>query len=125
MDTPNIGPYASVVGMEQSTRRISYKRGYGNIVTTTFQADKVNTRATPFNRIPPLCGQFGQHAPLTADHGFIMLNPQTTIAWDQTQKPGVCEYQNYSLERLPMASATMPQVEIMMANTKAFAKANN
>jgi hypothetical protein len=115
MDTPNIGPYASVVGMEQTAKRIAYKRGYGNIVATTLQANKVSTVATPFNRLQPLCGEFGTHVPITADKDFIMANPQTTIAWDQTQKPGTCEYQNYSLNRMPMTNSTMPQLELTMA----------
>ena len=118
MDIPNIGPYASVVDMEQSDKRIAYKRGYGNIVATTVLKEKVATRATPFNRLQPLCGAFGNHAPVTADPGFVMVNPQTTLAWDQTQKPGTCEYQNYSLERLPMTNTTMPQLELTMAANK-------
>ena len=116
MDNPNIGQYASVVGLEQTPKRITYKRGYGNIVTTTISANKLDSTATPFNRIQPLCGQFGNHLPLTADPGYIMTNPQTTIAWDQTQPNVSCEYQNYALERLPTIDDTIPQLEILAAN---------
>ena len=122
MNIPNIGPYASVVGEEQTARRLVYNRGYGNIVTTTFQANKVSTQATPYNRLQPLCGEFGNHLPVTADHDFVALNPQSTLAWDQKQQPGVCEYQNYSLERLPTANDTMPQVEIVQALNKKLNK---
>lgn len=122
MDISNIGPYASVVGEEQTARRLVYNRGYGNIVTTTIQANKVSTQATQYNRLQPLCGEFGNHLPLTADQDFIALNPQSTRAWDQRQQVPVCEYQNYSLERLPMANDTMPQVEVMQALNKTLNK---
>ena len=122
MNIPNIGPYASVVGEEQTARRLVYNRDYGNIVTTTVQANKVSTQATPYNRLQPLCGEFGNHLPVTADQDFIALNPQSTLAWDQRQQVPVCEYQNYSLERLPTANDTMPQVEVMQALNKTLNK---
>ena len=114
MDVPNIGPYASVIGLEQSTKRIAYKRGYGNILVSTIKANQVNTAATPFNRLQPLCGQFGTHLPTSADPAVIMSNPQTTLAWDNTQPVFACQPQNYNIDRLPIADDTKPMIEFNM-----------
>jgi hypothetical protein len=111
MNTPNIGPYASVVGDNQTPRRIIYNRGYGNIVSTTFNNNKVNTTATVYNRLQPLCGSFGKHTPMTADPGYIMPNSQTTIAWDNKQPVLDCVYQNVNIVNVSSEDSTLPEVE--------------
>ena len=110
MNTPNIGPYASVVGEEQTTRRLLYRRGYGNVVSTTFNNNKMNTTASPFNRLQPLCGSFGKHVPMTADPGYVMPNSQTTLAWDNTQSVPECTYQNVNVLRVESEDSTLPKV---------------
>jgi len=106
MEQPNLGPYASVVGMQQSARRITYRRGYGNVVSTTLMTDKLNSKTTPYNRIQPASGKFGDHAPVTADPYFKMLNPQTNLAWDNTQPIPATSYQNADLPSVPSKDAT-------------------
>ena len=111
MDTPNIGPYACVVGEKQSPRRLVYRRGYGNVVSTVFHENKVNTTATTYNRLQPLCGDFGNHHPVTADTGYVMSNPQSTISWDAVQKIPQCNYQNVNVKSLPSEDSTLPQLK--------------
>jgi hypothetical protein len=106
MDLPNLGPHASVVGMKQTARRITYRRGYGNVVSTTLMADKLNSKTTPYNRIQPASGKFGDHAPVTADPYFKMLNPQTNLAWDNTQPIPATSYQNSELPSVPSKDST-------------------
>jgi hypothetical protein len=106
MDLKNIGPYASVLDMPHTARRFTYRRGYGNVVSSLVLSDKIETKSTPYNRLQPLCGDFGNHLPVTADNDFKMLNPQTTIAWDNTQPIPNCGYQNLSLHKLPSVDAT-------------------
>ncbi len=111
MNTPNLGPYASVVGEQQTPKRLIYRRGYGNVVSTTFTNNKVNTTATTYNRLQPLCGSFGKHNPMTADPGYVMPNSQTTIAWDNKQTVPDCAYQNVNVVRLESEDSTLPKVE--------------
>lgn len=106
MEQPNLGPHASVVGMQQTARRITYRRGYGNVVSTTLIADKLNSKTTPYNRIQPSSGKFGVHEPITADPYFKMLNPQTNLAWDNTQPIPETSYQNAGLRKVVSKDAT-------------------
>lgn len=85
-DIENLGNYASVTDLPFTERKISYNRGYGNVVMIKENKDKIVTSAVPFNRLQPLLMPFGNHAPSTADPKFTMLNPQTNIAWDATPK---------------------------------------
>lgn len=86
MDIPNLGQFASVEDMPFTERKITYNRGYGNIVVISEKDDKkVTTTATAFNRLQPLTTPFGNHAPATADKEFKMLNSQTNIAWTNNQ----------------------------------------
>jgi len=98
---------------EQTPRRIVYRRGYGNVVSTVFSKNSVNTKAVPYNRLQPLCGVFGQHSPQTADPGYTQPNPQTTIAWDSKQQAPQCGFQNatVALERLPQVNSHAPVVD--------------
>lgn len=107
MNIPNLGPYACVVGMHQTARRITYRRGYGNIVSTTLMEDKLNTKTTPYNRLQPTSGKFGDHAPVTADPYFKMLNPQTNLAWDNTQPILETSYQNTGLVKIATKDSTL------------------
>jgi len=106
MDLKNLGPYASALDLEQTPRRITYRRGYGNIVSTTLLGNNINTKTTPYNRLQPASGKFGDHNPLTADPYFKMLNPQTNIAWDNTQPVLSTSYQNTDLIVLPSKDST-------------------
>jgi hypothetical protein len=106
MDLKNVGPYASVLDIEHTPRRFTYRRGFGNVVSTVLLADKVETKATPYNRLQPCSGEFGKHLPVTADPVFKMLNPQTKIAWDNTQPVPATSYQNAGLVKLPATDST-------------------
>jgi hypothetical protein len=106
MELSNLGPYASVLDMEQTPRRITYRRGYGNIVSNTLEGKNLTTRTTPYNRLQPASGKFGDHNPETADAYFKMLNPQTNLAWDNTQPIPDTLYQNSNLQKLPIKDST-------------------
>ena len=81
MDTPNLGKYASVCDLPYTTQKITYHRGYGNIVVHEVKGDNtVNTSITKFNRIDPLQMPFGIHSP-KKNGNYEMSNPETTIAW--------------------------------------------
>ena len=83
----NIGNLASVEGLPFTERKITYNRGFGNVVVVHDKPNnEVATTITPFNRLQPLPGKFGDHAPRTADPEFRLLNPQTNIAWDNNPK---------------------------------------
>jgi hypothetical protein len=83
----NVGNLASVEGLPFTERKITYNRGFGNIVVVHDKPNNdVATTITPFNRLQPLTGKFGDHAPRTADPEFRLLNPQTNIAWDNNPK---------------------------------------
>jgi hypothetical protein len=83
----NTGQYASVESLPFTERKITYNRGFGNVVVVHDKPNnQVATTITPFNRIQPLTGKFGDHAPRTADPEFRLLNPQTNIAWDNNPK---------------------------------------
>lgn len=98
---------------DQTPRRLVYRRGYGNVVSTVFSKNAVNTTAVPYNRLQPLCGAFGHHYPQTADPGYTQPNPQTTIAWDSKQQAPQCGYQNatIALERMPQVNSHAPIVD--------------
>jgi hypothetical protein len=100
MDIPNIGPYASVVGQAQTPKRMLYRRGYGTIVSTILENNKINTSATLYNRLQPLSGQFGNHLPTNALPDYSALNPQTNIAWDNSQPIPATTYQNQEVKKL-------------------------
>lgn len=106
MDLRSIGPYASVLDMQHTPKRFTYRRGYGNIVSTVILPNKVENKATPYNRIQPCSGEFGKHHPITADPEFIMLNPQTNLAWDNTQPIPETGYQNNDLVKLSSKDST-------------------
>ena len=83
MNTPNLGKYASVCDLPYTTQKITYHRGYGNIVVHEVRGDNsVSTKITKFNRIDPLQMPFGTHLPKPSSSGnFEMSTPETTIAW--------------------------------------------
>ena len=84
MNIPNLGKYASVCDLPYTTQKITYHRGYGNIVVHEVRGDNsVNTSISKYNRIEPLQMPFGQHLPkqLSGDN-YLMPNPETTIAWN-------------------------------------------
>lgn len=85
-DIDNLGNYASTADLKFTERKITYNRGYGNVVMINEGREKITTSAAPFNRLQPLILPFGNHAPATADPKFTMLNPQTNLAWDATPK---------------------------------------
>jgi len=86
MDTPSLGNYASVEDLPYTERKMTFNRGYGNIVVVTEGSDnKVNTKSVPYNRLQPLVAPFGDHAPVTADPEFKLVNPQTNLAWAVTK----------------------------------------
>ena len=87
MDTPSLGKYACVSDLPFSEKKITYNRGFGNVVTIIQKSNgKIETTSTPFNRIQPLMQPFGNHEPKTAADEFKILNPQTDIAWDNNPK---------------------------------------
>jgi hypothetical protein len=83
MNVPNLGKYASVCDLPYTTQKITYHRGYGNIVVHDVNGDNtVSTSITRFNRIEPLQLPFGSHLPpRVADSTYEMFNSQTTNAW--------------------------------------------
>lgn len=83
MNVPNLGKYASVCDLPYTTQKITYHRGYGNIVVHDVKGDNtVSTTITPFNRIDPLQLPFGTHLPpKVANSNYEMTNPQMTLAW--------------------------------------------
>lgn len=108
MEISNVGKYASVEDLENTPRRLTFRRGYGNIVSTTFVNNEIKSKATPYNRLQPVNGNFGNHNPETADPVFKMLNPQTKLAWDNTQQQQNNNvYQNVNLLKLPSKDSTL------------------
>ena len=83
MNLPNLGKYASVCDLPYTSQKITYHRGYGNIVVHEVKGDNsVVTNITKYNRIDPLQMPFGMHAPKqVAGSNYEMPNPETTIAW--------------------------------------------
>jgi hypothetical protein len=83
MNVPNLGKYASVCDMPYTTQKITYHRGYGNIVVHSVNGDNtVSTSINRFSRIEPLQLPFGNHLPPVVEGStYQMFNPQTTIAW--------------------------------------------
>lgn len=83
MNTPNLGKYASVCDLPYTTQKITYHRGYGNILVHEVKGDNtVSTNITKFNRIEPLQMPFGnQLPPQIQGNNYEMFNPQTSIAW--------------------------------------------
>ena len=56
----NIGNLASVEGLPFTERKITYNRGFGNVVVVHDKPNnEVATTITPFNRLQPLPGKFG------------------------------------------------------------------
>ena len=106
MDLQNLGNYASALDLQQTPRRITYRRGFGNVVSSTLMNGDISSKATPYNRLQPASGPFGDHNPLTADTYFKMLNPQTNIAWDNTQPIPETSYQNAGLRKVVSKDAT-------------------
>ena len=85
MDTPMLGEYASVEGLPHTERKMTYTRGFGNIIILTEQSDgKVSTKSTPYNRLQPLTGPYGEHNPAGVAPELAKLNPQHTLAWTGT-----------------------------------------
>jgi len=83
MNTANIGKYASVGDLPYTPQKITYNRGYGNIIVHEVKADNsVSTTITKYNRIEPLQLPFGSHQPsAVSGNTYQMFNPETTIAW--------------------------------------------
>lgn len=106
MDLKNVGKYAGVLDMEYTPKRFTYRRGYGNVVSSVLLPNKVESKATPYNRLQPCSGVFADHLPITADPVFKMLNPQTKIAWDNTQPILDTSYQNAGIEKIPAKDST-------------------
>ena len=106
MDLKNVGNYASVLDMEHTPKRFTYRRGYGNVISTVLLPNKVERKATPYNRLQPCSGKFGDHLPVTADPVFKMLNPQMNIAWDNKQPVPDTSYQNAGLVKIPAKDST-------------------
>jgi hypothetical protein len=88
MNLPNLGKYASVSDLPYSPQKITYHRGYGNIVVHEIRSDNtINTTISKYNRIDPLVLPFGDHLPKTSStnntmNSYVMSNPETTIAWN-------------------------------------------
>ena len=79
MDSAILGKYASVCDMPYTTQKITYHRGYGNLVVHEVKGDNtVSTSITKTNRIEPLNVKFG--APL--EH---QIQTETSIAWADKQ----------------------------------------
>lgn len=83
MNISSIGKYASVCDLPFTTQKITYNRGYGNIVVHEVKGDNsVNTNIIKYNRIEPLQTPFANHLPgPIAGNPYQMFNPETTIAW--------------------------------------------
>jgi len=84
MNIPSLGKYASVCDMPYTTQKITYWRGYGNIVVHEVRGDNsISTSISKYNRIEPLKQPFGLHTPQAQnDSTYTMFNPETTIAWN-------------------------------------------
>lgn len=75
MSCPNLGKYASVCDMPYTAQKITYHRGYGNIIVHEVRGDNsVSTSVTKYNRIEPLNGKFSE----PMQH---QISTETTIAW--------------------------------------------
>jgi hypothetical protein len=83
MNIPNLGKYASVCDLPYTTQKITYSRGYGNIVVHEVKGDNsVSTSISKYNRIDPLQMPFGEHGPKPIEgSNYAMPNSETTIAW--------------------------------------------
>lgn len=88
MNIPSLGKYASVCDLPYTSQKITYHRGYGNIVVHEVRGDNsITTNITKFNRIEPLQMPFGDHlpkpaaGPAGATANYSMFSPETTIAW--------------------------------------------
>jgi hypothetical protein len=83
MNIPNLGKYASVCDLPYTTQKITYWRGYGNIVVHEVKGDNsVSTSISKYNRIDPLQMPFGEHGPKPVEgSNYTMPNSETTIAW--------------------------------------------
>ena len=83
MNIPNLGKYASVCDLPYTTQKITYWRGYGNIVVHEVKGDNsVSTSISKYNRIDPLQMPFGEHGPKPVEgSNYTMPNAETTIAW--------------------------------------------
>ena len=84
MNVPNLGKYASVCDLPYTTQKITYWRGYGNIVVHEVRGDNsVSTSISKYNRIEPLNQPFGMHVPKQLPgSNYVMPSPETTIAWN-------------------------------------------
>lgn len=75
MDSAILGKYASVCDMPYTTQKLTYHRGYGNLVIHEIKGDNtVSTSITKINRIEPLNSNFGK----PYEH---QISPETSIAW--------------------------------------------
>jgi len=107
MEIQNLGNYASVLGLNETPKRFTYRRGYGNVVSTTTVNGNINSKSTQYNRLQPASGKFGNHNPQTVDPYFNMLNPQTNLAWDNTQPIPETSYQNTFLSKVESKDSTL------------------
>lgn len=109
MDCPNLGNHCSVVGLDTTARKLVYRRGFGNILTSVVTNNKISNEIVEFNRLQPLTKPFGNHAPPTADPAFLSNNPQTTLGWDRRQDAPESVYQNQQLGKLLQVDDTQPK----------------
>ena len=112
MDCPNIGNYCSVEGDNFAAKKLVYRRGYGNILTSVITKNNVKSEISDFNRLQPLTAPFGTHLPPTSDPVFVLKNPETVIGWDRKQKPPVASYQNHQLGKIVTQDSTLPNPKV-------------
>lgn len=93
------------VNMTNTPKRISYYRGYGNILNTYLNVPKQQNHSTVFNRIQPLCGTFGEHLPPKT----TMPVSQTNLAWAKNvTAPVKCNPQHSVLNQVISTNSQLP-----------------
>ena len=112
MDCPTIDNYCSVVNDNFAAKKLVYRRGYGNILTSVVTKNNVKSEISDFNRLQPLTAPFGTHLPPTADPVFVLKNPETVIGWDRKQKAPVASYQNHQLGKIVTQDSTLPNPKV-------------
>lgn len=118
------------VNMTNTPKRISYYRGYGNILNTYLNVPTEQNHSTVFNRLQPLCGSFGKHLPPNT----VMPFSQTDLAWAKNvDAPAKCNPQHSVLEQIVGVNSQLPdnlqvqqaqysseQANLMMANKAGY-----
>lgn len=80
------------LNMTNTTKRITYLRGYGNIFT--MNDNNLSNEKKVYNRLQPLCAKYGNHYP----KNNIMPESQHTLAWNKSVDQPRCKYQNETLK---------------------------